>query len=122
MVFRKVGYTSTTLIILGTVYSLYVFWLGTNCFGMECIPATLAAGTIYVGGYPWSLLTQLLPEHILTNTNGDLIRNPSLQVRDWISFLIVYISFLINLWLLGWLLEKGFIKLKNQYVKRKKTS
>jgi len=118
MFFKKIGYTGSSLIILGTVYSIYVFWLGTNCYGMECIPAALAAGTIYVGGYPWSLLIQLLPEQILPPGNGDLIRNPSLQIHNWTSFLIVYVSFILNFWLLGWLLEKSFMKLKDKYAKK----
>ncbi|MEE9332448.1 MAG: hypothetical protein V3U89_09510 [Methylophilaceae bacterium] len=115
----KIPYTSAVLMFLGTLFSLVVASEGVSCYGMSCLGFTISGWMITIGGYPWSLLDNLLiPESYYLNfeIEGALMADPTLQLHLWPKFIIRYLAFMLNLFILGYLVEKGFRFLKKRWI------
>ena len=107
---------SIVFVIVGTLYSFVVLYLGIRCVGFECIGWGIFGGIITVGGYPWSLLDQLLPKDFLVSPERTGVwKNPTTQLYYWPAFLIRYIGFMINLWILGTVLRKCILYCKHKH-------
>ncbi|MFW5432043.1 MAG: hypothetical protein ACKE5M_07050 [Methylophilaceae bacterium] len=116
--FRQIPSTSAVFMLLGSLFSLFVALQGIDCYGMSCLGWSVGGWAITVAGYPWSLLDKLLiPEsyYLSYEIKNALIADPTLQIHLWPKFIIRYLAFMLNCFILGYLLEKTFRFLKEAY-------
>ena len=72
------------LLAIGTVYFVFVVFVGASCYGMECI-GLIAFGTpVFIGSLPWGLLANIFPDTL--PKEGGLLISPFLKPRSCCFF------------------------------------
>ena len=96
------------LLVIGTIYFIFLFIVGVSCYGMECIGLLAFGPPVFIGSLPWGYLANFFPD-MLPTENG-LLKSPFSHPSTWPGLFIVYLGFMFNLWLLGrtivWLIAR----------------
>ena len=101
------------LLAIGTVYFVFVVFVGASCYGMECI-GLIAFGTpVFIGSLPWGLLANIFPDTL--PKEGGLLISPFLKPSTWPGLFTIYLGFMFNLWLLGKCLIWVITRMKNTH-------